>query len=421
MPSAWDSTRSTTILGTSNLNGEVRSAQTREPLGSNAVRPSAVSASALRRCVGDPDVFADTFWGTLPLHQSGDPERFAGLLELTDVDSILSSGARRPQVRVVSDGNNLPASKFCTPILLGGKQVQDVVDVLKVRQCLADGATVVLQSLHRTWPSIARLTTELERELSHTVQANAYLTPSAAAGLAPHCDSHDVIVIQLAGSKMWSVDGLDEFRIGVGDTLYIPAGVKHSARTSLEFSLHLTIGILRRTYRSVVERLLADHSLLDTPLPIGYDRNGSELAAHLRLILSSTEKFLGEADPLRLATQTIERRRNRTYREGEIVSVLRVGPVGLNTTVRLADHEAAVVIHPTEPGDPGQRIDVTLGDRTLSLPVSTLAALERLCDGSTCVVGALPGLSDVSRVVLAKRLVKEKMIVVVEPSDQSDH
>ena len=62
------------------------------------------------------------------------------------------------------------------------------------------------------------------RTASHHVQANAYLSPPNAAGLNPHRDLHDVIVVQLEGDKCWDVEGLGEVRLGEGDVLYLPAG-----------------------------------------------------------------------------------------------------------------------------------------------------------------------------------------------------
>ena len=48
---------------------------------------------------------------------------------------------------------------------------------------LDDGATVVLQGLHRYWPPLRDLVAQLELELGHPCQANAYLTPPGRAGL----------------------------------------------------------------------------------------------------------------------------------------------------------------------------------------------------------------------------------------------
>ena len=69
---------------------------------------------------------------------------------------------------------------------------------------LAGGATLVLQALHRTWPPLIRFGTELAAELGHPVQINAYITPPENQGFAAHYDTHDVFVLQVAGSKRWT-------------------------------------------------------------------------------------------------------------------------------------------------------------------------------------------------------------------------
>ena len=45
----------------------------------------------------------------------------------------------------------------------------------------------------------------LEQVLEHPVQANAYFTPRDSQGLAVHHDTHDVFVLQLAGTKAWTI------------------------------------------------------------------------------------------------------------------------------------------------------------------------------------------------------------------------
>ena len=63
----------------------------------------------------------------------------------------------------------------------------------------------MFQGLHRYWPPLTRLVAELELELGHPCQANAYLTPPGSQGFAVHSDSHDVFVFQTAGAKQWEV------------------------------------------------------------------------------------------------------------------------------------------------------------------------------------------------------------------------
>src|SRR5919201_1886579 len=128
--------------------------------------------SALERCAGDPGAFADDVWGRRPTFRSAsDPNGFADLLTLDDVDHLVSSAALRlPTFRLINDG-----------------------------------ATLVLQGLHRFWLPLARFCRELEIELGHPTQVNAYITPPGSRGLAVHEDPHDVFVLQAFGRKHWDV------------------------------------------------------------------------------------------------------------------------------------------------------------------------------------------------------------------------
>jgi hypothetical protein len=116
------------------------------------------------------------------------------------------------------------------------------------------------------------------------VQANAYYTPRSAQGFAVHHDTHDVLVLQVAGEKHWRIyDPLLELplkrqrwskslgepgpvvlevTLHAGDTLYIPRGWLHDALTSDTDSLHITVGVNMHTWadaiRSALEELEGD-------------------------------------------------------------------------------------------------------------------------------------------------------------------
>jgi Cupin superfamily protein len=83
--------------------------------------------------------------------------------------------------------------------------VADLADPGRVYELFRGGATIVLQSLHRFWPPLARLGHDLEVGLTHPVQVNAYVTPPASRGLGGHHDEHDVFVLQVHGAKRWEV------------------------------------------------------------------------------------------------------------------------------------------------------------------------------------------------------------------------
>ena len=82
-----------------------------------------------------------------------------------------------------------------------GAGITDQVADDKVLAQLSDGATLVLQALHRTWPPLVRFGSALAAELGHPVQINAYVTPPQNQGFSAHYDTHDVFVLQVAGTK----------------------------------------------------------------------------------------------------------------------------------------------------------------------------------------------------------------------------
>jgi hypothetical protein len=144
--------------------------------------------------------------------------------------------------------------------------VDGSLDVVCIRSDFADGYTIVLDSVERYVRAIATLSHSIEVELNFPIQVNAYITPPGSQGLIPHFDDHDVLILQIQGSKIWHLyDGADvaphELRrdekavaiddlpsptdlcLEVGDVLYVPRGRVHAAETNLEPSIHLTVGI----------------------------------------------------------------------------------------------------------------------------------------------------------------------------------
>ena len=370
----------------------------------------------LARCVGDTDAFASRSWGRGPLITHTAAHEFDDVLTLADVDQFVAAGARLPTVRMVSDGSPVAPSRYCTPTRLGGRTLDDVVDPTKVVACLADGSTLVLQSLHRTVPSVGRFVAALQDEISHPVQANAYLTPPGAAGLAEHADLHDVFAVQLHGAKQWWVEGLGDVTVHPGDVLYVPRGARHRAATTESTSLHLTIGVIRVTYRQVIDRILnATPGRLDRPLPLGYRHPERRHALELGLdtALDDVLDLVGAADLGAVADREQTRRLARPPQTGRILSLVQVDDLGLDTVIRwVAPQPLARALADVEDRDAPERVTIDLAGRTLGLPTSTLDALRLLSSGRPVRVGDLSGLDEPGRVVLAKRLVREAACVV---------
>jgi uncharacterized RmlC-like cupin family protein len=390
---------------------------------------------ALARCVGDVEHFVTHHWGRQPLLATPSASSLDGvdlfddILSLDAVDALVTRGARLPTLRMVIDGSPLPPSRFCSMTRLGGQELDDVVDPVKVVARFAEGATLVMQSLHRTSETVGSFVARLQDETSHPVQANAYLTPPDAAGLTEHGDLHDVLALQLHGSKRWWVDGLGDVTMRPGDVMYVPRGVRHRADTATETSLHLTIGIIRVTYRQVIARVLrAGPESLDDPLPIGYRHRArrDELERGLDAALDDVLDLIGAIDLSDLADHEQSRRLTRPPQAGRISSIVHVDELGPGAVIRwVAPEPLAQAVDEVDGRQsnwdglrchdrwsPSERITIDLGDRTLIMPAGALDALRRLSDGSPIRVGDLPGLDEPSRVVLAKRLVREAACVI---------
>ncbi|BCB90448.1 hypothetical protein Psuf_077610 [Phytohabitans suffuscus] len=172
--------------------------------------PGGSARPALARCVAvEPAKFAGAYWGRAPLLSRaadlGGPDGFRDLLSPADADELLSRrGLRTPFLRVARDGEVLPAYRFAGGGGAGAEVPDQVLDE-RVLALYADGATLVLQGLHRLWPPLVDLARELGGQLGQPLQVNAYLTPAASQGFATHYDTHDVFVLQVDGRKRWRV------------------------------------------------------------------------------------------------------------------------------------------------------------------------------------------------------------------------
>ncbi|HEX6257299.1 MAG TPA: cupin domain-containing protein [Euzebyales bacterium] len=393
----------------------------------------APATDALARCVGDVDTFVERAWGRQALlHRRAGDDRFDDLLSLDDVDRILTATSpRRPAIRVVREGREVAPSRYTRTGTLGSRTLTDLPDVDRLLGLFDEGATIVLQGLQRTWPAVGRLCRGIEAVLTHPVQANAYLTPPSSQGLDVHHDTHDVFALQTYGRKRWVTyppvidhplpgqhrrvddDELDHPDIDTdlvpGDCLYVPRGTLHAAATTGDASLHLTIGVRVVTWYDLARRLLErtrDVAAFREALPAGFARDPQLLRDEVPGRLKQLADLIADTDPDAVA----DREADRLWRG------LLARPDGA-LRMRLADIDDDTVVEPRDDlpfviSRVGDRLRVRRGGTTLQMPAWVEPALRAVLTGPTRL-GALPGGLDApSRVVLARRLVREGMIVV---------
>jgi len=375
---------------------------------------------ALARCVGDPVRFAAAHWGRAPLHRPGaDASGFADLFSLGDVDRILSSTTPRwPAFRLVKEGRQLDRRSYTRAGRVGGQPVDDLADPRRVYELFGGGATIVLQSLHRFWPPLARFGRDLELALTHPVQVNAYVTPPAAQGLGLHHDTHDVFVLQVHGRKRWEVrhpDGRPGERLlgaelAPGDCLYIPQRFPHAARTAETASVHLTVGVVATTWGDVARRAVTsavEGALSGEPLPAGYAADPATLTAGLAEQLTEVRRRLDKLDPAAIAEAAADRfwSSQPPLLAGQLQELLALEEIGDDTMVRRRPGALCRLRRRED------RLEVLLGDRTLLMPARLAPAMRVVLAGERLAVADLAGYLDPpSRLVLVRRLIREGLL-----------
>lgn len=380
--------------------------------------------AALAHLVGDVETFTTEVFGRRPLHvpatSRASSTEVAGLLTLDDVDDLVaSSGLRAPAFRVVRDGTTLPVAAVTRRVRIGSRPVADLVDVEAVHRAFADGATVVLQGLHRSFARVAHLCRVLGTELGHPVQANAYLTPPSAQGLHLHGDPHDVFAVQTHGRKRWVVHPPDraepwDLTLEPGDVLYLPAGTRHAAQTPDVASLHLTIGVRTVTRRAVVERvvdaLLADEPALDAPLPAGWTADPEALYADIADAVAGLAARLGERPditPALRAAASAVRTSRETDRRGGLRDLLEADGIDDDTRLRVRDGVPARL----QVADTAATLH--LGDRAVVVGPEVgevLARIQRLGQFAPAELDEV--IDQPSRLVLCRRLVREGWLTI---------
>jgi hypothetical protein len=402
--------------------------------------------TALARCVaGSAQSFADEHWGRAPkLSRTTElGSDFTDLLTAAAVDELVSErGLRTPFLRMAKDGAVQPAASFTRGGGAGAGIADQAADD-KVLAAIAEGSTLVLQGLHRSWPPLVDLGARLAAELGHPVQINAYITPPQNQGFAPHHDVHDVFVLQVSGRKRWTVhppvvespldnQPFDGFKAEIaervteaalidtvlesGDALYLPRGTIHSAQALGESSIHLTIGVHPLTRYQLVRFLLEavqDDPELRASLPMGVDLADPDvLAPHLAATVATLRASLEHVSEARIAAMVASNLIQRTRPEaiGPLAQLAAADALTSETPLR---RRAALRLRlVTGNGADGEeRLKIVLLDRTIDLPASTDDAIKVMIDGHVFTPAELPGLGQDEQLRLTRRLLREGVLV----------
>ena len=349
--------------------------------GSERVSARPCGHSALERVIAcTPADFAEHYWGHQPLLSRAEdlPAAFTDLFSSAAADELVSERAlRTPFLRMAKDGSTLPDRAFTRGGGIGAG-IADQVSEDRLLSLFADGATMVLQGLHRTWRPVTEFAQDLAADLGHPVQVNAYLTPAQSTGFSDHYDVHDVFVLQVEGEKRWRIrspvhplplrdqpwtdrrlavehvassEPLIEATLRPGDCLYMPRGYLHSATALGALSVHLTVGVHPWTRRHLADELVRvalARALEDVEirraLPVGVDPGDpAAWAVDLELVRSAVVRAVGEIgdEDLAPALATLARDAQRASPLGPLAQMGAANALSGEQLVTLRPHVAA--------------------------------------------------------------------------------
>lgn len=369
-----------------------------------------------------------------------DPTYYSDLFSFADVDRslFLARESSDQSVTVIPPpGSDRPRARFRAKELRLG----DLYNTFH------RGDTIRLTGLQCFWPAVGHLTSAVQEALDAKINVNFYLTRTGSQGFPVHFDTHDVLILQVGGSKDWSVyeptlplpigsleyprhlgtafdtcppeDQLrlrQTVRLRTGDLLYMPRGFPHKAVASDEPSLHLTLGLHAFYWvdalKAAVDLLARDRVELRRMLPAGFFSDSEEPAQaedRFRELLAVVAEEGSLADARRALTKAHHEQRFEPP-DGHIQDLVALDALTLETPV-----ERRVGLPCTVSTSNGTaRID--FGANFVTGPARLAPALEFVRNRSRFRGSELPpDLPEGTRLVLIRRLVREGLLRIARP------
>ena len=374
----------------------------------------------------DPQGFRNTYWEKRPLClERNNADYYAALFSLKEFDRLLSqSRIRQDDIRILSSGKEISIDS-----LKDSGHNGSVGALEHLYAYYRDGCSIAVDSIGRYTPALAGFCRRLAPAFSARVQINSYLSPPSSQGLSTHYDTHDVFVLQIWGTKHWTLhEGgfdlpllqqawrrtnepgrvVDDFDLQRGDLLYLPRGCVHTATSNSNASLHLTVGIHLVSWAMVMNGILQTAIKNDRrfreSLPLGFDREETarqSATARLRELLVC---LVDQVDAAVVIDDAAEAARRGTppALDGHLTDLVAASSIDEFTKLR---RRPGIDCRLTEDDE---QIYLRFHGKEIKLPVHVAPALRMMAAGDCFSLADLPGeLHEADRLVLAKSLFTE--------------
>lgn len=359
--------------------------------------------------------FLEQDWGIEPAILLCDPERASQLLTWDALGRVLQyGGLRYPRVRLVSEGRALSESAYSR--IRPGYSGETFSRLMPgpIFDALAQGATLVVDAIDELDHSIGHLAYGLEQSLHERVEVNAYATWGETPGSPLHWDDHEVLVVQLSGTKHWEIykptraypladdveqpeipTGSPHMRLDLepGEMLHVPRGWWHLVVGSGGPCLHLTVGVRQATGIDLLMWVV--DAMRSTELVRRSVPSVSASDSYVDNFVSEIGESLGRmlAEPNLVSNFKDYRDSQDPGRSHFSLSRLEAaGSIRIAMNDLIVPQSARITMHKRE-----HAIDLAIGGQVWSFPLNLGDLLSKVCEGAPFTVAeALRGCGPVA-------------------------
>jgi len=375
------------------------------------------------------DAFFASYWEKQPLHiDRSDAQHFTSLVSEPALRTVMRDHPLSfPDVQATNAHKDIRVADFTD----SNKHIVPE----KLLSLHKDGATLIFSRAHVLLPALQKFCLAVTRELNMRSQANVYLSPPGNQGFRAHYDTHDVFVLQAAGSKTFRFYASDialpftddtfepdansdttlheEITLTAGDTLYIPRGVVHDAVAhgevgdSDESSLHITLGVFPFVVRDLLQELVQVAAEKDIDLrrsvhPLNTNTNNHNVPGSEKLL----EMLRGVC-----TADTCNEALSRLSDEIAIESISTNSPEALSdiNPDTWLDVCSELVFGTEHYGD---QLKLRVAGSVVTVGAPYDLAIETLLENGSMQVKALSGLTNEQQLALAQQLIHSRAVTV---------
>lgn len=385
--------------------------------------------------------FYEAFRASRPLLAHTRPGAATDLLSWSTLADTIRIGTFLPgdDFCFVGDRTEVPIDEYSRLVPSDRAEPQRELIPDRVQTLLREGMTLRVKDVHRRVPGLRELGQLIESVAQEPVGCNLYGVHNERPAFGLHADPHDIVVVQLEGTKRWVVhapesagdldprisnrarvapafEGIEptfDVVLEAGDVLYLPRSWWHTAVAAGGASLHVTFAVRRPIALDLVHRALDRVVHLEpwrSPLPrFGTVHDRVEFAERLataiagELTADAIEAHFADRDAAAVARFTVDL-------APEAASDLRVAP----------QHERwrLIASRPLVCHEHGPTIEIRANGRSVVLPSFVRPIIDQLVSSGTISKLDVPA-ADRDFAALAFERLQQLGVITRDRSDAS--